>query len=210
MKLYSNDLQDGMPIDPRFAFGRMDRANHMALSDNRNPHLAWRDAPAATESFALLCMDPDVPATAGDVNQEGKLLPVDMPRCDFCHWALVDIPPGLTEIEAGSCSHGVTAGGKSNPAGPAGSRQGINDYTGFMAGSDMAGDYYGYDGPCPPWNDLRLHHYIFTLYALDVPGLDLADGFTGHDVIAALQGRVLAKASIVGTYTLNPDVSDSV
>ena len=33
---------------------------------------------------------------------------------------------------------------------------------GSRATSDMAGDYYGYDGPCPPWNDeiaasLRVH-----------------------------------------------------
>ena len=32
----------------------------------------------------------------------------------------------------------------------------------------MFGDYYGYDGPCPPWNDELVHRYVFTLYALDV------------------------------------------
>jgi phosphatidylethanolamine-binding protein (PEBP) family uncharacterized protein len=45
-----------------------------------------------------------------------------------------------------------------------------------------AGDYYGYDGPCPPWNDLRLHHYIFRLYALDVPRLDLQGRFGAAEV----------------------------
>ena len=32
----------------------------------------------------------------------------------------------------------------------------------------MSGDYFGYDGPCPPWNDSIVHHYVFTVYALDV------------------------------------------
>ena len=34
----------------------------------------------------------------------------------------------------------------------------MNDYTGWFAGNaDMGGDYYGYDGPYPPFNDLRTH-----------------------------------------------------
>jgi phosphatidylethanolamine-binding protein (PEBP) family uncharacterized protein len=43
----------------------------------------------------------------------------------------------------------------------------------------MAGEYYGYDGPCPPWNDERVHTYVFTLYALDIPRLPLEGRFTG-------------------------------
>ena len=35
----------------------------------------------------------------------------------------------------------------------------------------MGGQYFGYDGPFPPWNDERTHNYTFTVYALD---LDLA------------------------------------
>ena len=60
------------------------------------------------------------------------------------------------------------------PHAPRGARQGINDYTGWFAGDkDMAGNYFGYDGPCPPWNDEIPHRYVFTLYALDVPRLDV-------------------------------------
>ena len=69
----------------------------------------------------------------------------------------------------------------------------------------MKGDYYGYDGPCPPWNDERVHRYVFTLYALDVARCALAEPrFTGPEVRAAIEGHVLAQASISGTYTLNP------
>jgi hypothetical protein len=67
----------------------------------------------------------------------------------------------------------------------------------------MAGDYYGYDGPCPPWNDDLLHHYHFRVYALDVPTLGLAGKFTASAARDAMQGHVLAEAAITGTYTLN-------
>ena len=70
----------------------------------------------------------------------------------------------------------------------------------------MSGNYYGYDGPCPPWNDTILHHYVFTVYALDVDKLATGDKFTGPDVMAAMQGHILGKASITGIYTLSPDL----
>ena len=207
MKLYSNDLTDQAPIPSRFAFGKPDPDDHMQLSDNLSPHLAWSGAPKGTRSFVLLCMDPDVPSVADEVNQEGKVLPADMPRVAFCHWAMIDIDPSVTELLTGACSDGVTPKGKKNPPGPAGSRQGLNDYTGFMAGDpDMAGQYYGYDGPCPPWNDQRLHHYVFTVYALDVDQLDVDADFGAGDVLEVINGHVLEKARLTGTYTLNPDL----
>lgn len=207
MKLHSNDLDDGQPIDPRFAFGRPDDAAPMALSDNLSPHLAWSDPPAGTRSFAVLCVDPDVPSVGDDVNVEGRTIPVSLDRVDFYHWVLVDVPPAVDVLETGACGRGVTPRGKSQPPGPAGSRQGLNDYTGFMAGNpDMAGPYFGYDGPCPPWNDERLHHYHFTVYALDVERLELPDPFDGRHAVDAMRGHVLGQASIMGTYTLNPDV----
>jgi Raf kinase inhibitor-like YbhB/YbcL family protein len=85
-----------------------------------------------------------------------------------------------------------------------GSRQGINDYTAWFANDpDMRGDYYGYDGPCPPWNDLRVHRYVFTVYALDVEKLDISGKFNGSQAMEALKRHVLGQASITGTYTLN-------
>jgi Raf kinase inhibitor-like YbhB/YbcL family protein len=208
MQLQSRDLIDGAPIDPRFAFGKIDPDAHMSLSDNVSPHLAWSGAPDGTRAFAVVCMDPDVPGEADDVNQESKTLPSDMPRVDFCHWALIGLSPDHTELDTGQFAEGVTPKGKRNPPGPDGTRQGLNDYTNFLAGDpDMAGHYYGYDGPCPPWNDERLHHYVFTVYALDTDSLDLPDDFTGHDLVKAVEGHVLDQASLTGTYTLNPDVA---
>lgn len=211
MKLRSNDLQDQQPMPPRFAFGRLADDAPMALSENVSPHLAWEDAPSGTRSFAILCMDPDVPSIADAVNQEGKVLAADMPRVEFCHWVLVDVAPTITELATGECGEGVVIGGKRNPPGPAGSRQGLNDYTGFMAGNpDMAGQYHGYDGPCPPWNDERLHHYVFKVFALDIDRLDLPETFTAADAQQAMQGHILDQASLTGTYTLNAKLASGM
>ena len=70
----------------------------------------------------------------------------------------------------------------------------------------MEGDYGGYDGPCPPWNDSIVHHYHFTVYALDVEQVDLEGSFTGADALAAIDGHILAKASHIGTYSMNREL----
>ena len=207
MKLTTTAFAEMAPIPGEFAFGRADPASHVALSDNLNPDFAWSGAPAGTRSFVLLCHDPDVPSRGDDVNQEGRVVPATLPRVDFFHWVLVDLPAATASIARGAHSRGVTPRGKSGPAAPDGGRHGVNDYTGWFAGDrDMAGDYHGYDGPCPPWNDAIAHRYVFTLYALDVPALDLPARFTGQDVRQAMQGHVLAQAAVTGRYTLNPAV----
>ncbi len=71
----------------------------------------------------------------------------------------------------------------------------------------MAGNYFGYDGPCPPWNDAIVHRYIFTLYALDIAQVPVDGSFTGAQVREAIAGHVLEQASILGWYGLNPNVS---
>jgi Raf kinase inhibitor-like YbhB/YbcL family protein len=204
MKLHSDSFARGKPIPAEFAFGRRgDAGEPCVLSANRNPGLQWDDVPAGTRSFVLLCVDPDVPSRADDVNQAGRVVPADLPRVDFAHWLLIDVPADCRAIAAGSCSDGITARGKSAPAGPAGSRQGINDYTAWFAGDpQMSGDYHGYDGPCPPFNDSIPHRYFFRLFALDVERLPLADGFRMADVLRALHGHVLAEAALYGTYSL--------
>lgn len=197
----------GAAIPETFAFGKHDPDNHVALSDNINPRVAWDNAPEGTQSFVILCHDPDVPSVGDDVNQAGKTVPADLPRVDFFHWVLVDIPANVSGIEQGQDASGVTPGGKDPGQHPYGIT-GINDYTAWFEGDpDMEGDYGGYDGPCPPWNDSIIHHYHFTVYALSTPSLGLSGSFTGRDVEQALQGHVLAKDTVVGTYTLNPEVS---
>lgn len=92
------------------------------------------------------------------------------------HWTLFDLPPGTAEIPEGGLPQGVgTAGVNTN---------GTNAYT----------------GPCPP-PDLQPpeHRYVFALYALDAL-LGLPEGATKAQVLAAMEGHVLASTSLTGRY----------
>ena len=203
MQLRSDNFENGQRIPAICTFGKI--ADPFALSDNHSPHLAWKGAPPATRSFVLTCIDRDVPSRGDDVNQQGRTVPAGLPRVEFVHWLMADIPAECGELAAGACSHEVTPRGKREPFGPPGSVQGVNDFAGWFPGdAEMAGDYLGYDGPCPPWNDALLHHYRFRLYALDVAALSLVNGFTRHQLQVAIAGHVLAEAELVGTCSLNP------
>lgn len=207
MQLMSSSFGHRQRIPEEFAFGAPDPVKHLHLSANRNPHLRWTGVPSTAKSLVLLCVDTDVPTRADDVNKEGRVVPASLPRTNFMHWVVVDIAPAVSEIKAGACSDGITPRGKQAPAGPAGSRQGLNDYTNWFDGdADMGGQYFGYDGPCPPWNDEILHHYHFVLYATDLERCPVEGAFTGAQVQAAIEGRVLAEARLTGTYSLNPAV----
>ena len=207
MKLTTTAFSELEAIPPEYAFGKIDPKSRVSLSENLNPDFAWNDVPVGTRSFVLLCHDPDVPSKGDDVNQEGRVIPANLPRVDFFHWVLIDLPTTMTKIACGEFSNGVTARGKAGPQAAHGARQGINDYTGWFAGDkDMAGDYFGYDGPCPPWNDSIPHRYVFTLYALNVKRLGLEGKFDGNDVRKAMQGKMLAQCSVTGRYSLNPAV----
>lgn len=208
MKLTSNSFTEGQRIPGQHAFCIPHAEHRVCLGSNRNPHLAWSDVPPGTRSFAVICHDPDVPSRGDDVNQADRSVPASLPRVDFFHWVLVDLPATLARIAEGEFSDDVTPRGKSGPAAPHGSRQGINDYTAWFAGDgDMRGDYYGYDGPCPPWNDELRHRYVFTVFALATERLPLSGKFTGQQVREAMRGHILGEASLTGVYTLNPAVT---
>ena len=207
MKLTSASFLPDQAIPDQFAFGAPDPLLHIRLAANHNPQLKWSGAPAGTRSFALICVDPDAPSKPDDVNQEGRVVPATLPRADFYHWVIVDIPASVTEIAAGECSNGIVAGGKQELHGPKGSRQGVNDYTSWFANdADMSGTYRGYDGPCPPWNDQRRHRYHFTLYALSCERCPVeGEDFTAPQVLAAIKPHILAEARLTGTYAINSD-----
>ena len=204
MKLWSDSWANGDRIAERHAAGRLEAAGGVGFADNCNPHLAWTDLPPGTRSLVLICHDFDVPSRGDDVNQPDREIPSDLPRVDFFHWVLVDLPPTLGQIAEGEYSRGFTPRGKPGPMAAHGTRQGLNDYTGWFASDpDMAGSYFGYDGPFPPFNDSLVHHYVFTLYATALAQLPLEGAFTGAQVRAALAGQVIDAATHSGTYTLN-------
>lgn len=206
LKVKIDGWENGAEIPGRFAFGVPAEEGHVALSDNKSPAISWSDAPEGTKSFAIICHDPDVPSSGEDVNQEGKTVAASLPRVDFYHWVQVDIPVEYSNLAEGEVSDGITPKGKA-PGNRAYGVTGVNNFTDWFAGDpDMGGTYGGYDGPCPPWNDSIVHHYHFTVYALDVESLGLSDNFGGPDALAAMEGHILASGSYVGTYSLNPDV----
>ncbi len=203
MILSSDSWVDGERIPPRCAAGRH-TGSGVGFSDNLSPQFSWSDVPPGTRSFAMVCHDFDVPSVGDDVNQDDREVPEDLPRIDFFHWVMVDLPASLRSIAEGEFSRGFTARGKSGPATLHGARHGLNDYTGWFAGDrELAGQYFGYDGPFPPFNDSVVHHYVFTLYALNVERAPVEGTFTGAQVRQAIYPHVLAEATYSGTYTLN-------
>lgn len=203
MRLTSKSILHEQPIPAECAMG-VPGPDGPQPGPNRSPHLAWSGAPANTKSYAIICVDIDAPARADDANKTDRTIPYDFPRADFYHWVLVDIPVSRSELTLGVDSSGVTAKGKEPGRTPHGTR-GLNNYTQWF-GDDphMGGKYGGYDGPWPPFNDERVHRYMFTLYALDVESLDLPADAGGVEARDAMEGHVLAESSLLGTYTLNP------
>ncbi|TMR90993.1 YbhB/YbcL family Raf kinase inhibitor-like protein [Nonomuraea basaltis] len=96
----------------------------------------------------------------------------DAPSGTFTHWLVAGIPPDTTELDAGA------------------------ELKGFVVGRNDFGTP-GYGGPHPPPGDN--HRYFFRLYAVSEP-TGLADGFSPADLQRALEGKVLASGTLVGTF----------
>lgn len=210
MHLSSPSFPDQGVIPAEYALCMTAPGTHMTLAPNRNPTLVWSDLPAGTQSLVLICHDEDAPTEQlQDINQPDIELSSDIQRGKFYHWVLVDIDPQLGAIRAGEFSEGLSRHDKQSPAARHGTRQGLNHYTEWFANdAEMAGPYFGYDGPCPPWNDTIAHRYIFTLYALDLPQCPVTGEFRAYDVLRAIEGHVLASATLTGIYGMNPKLME--
>jgi Raf kinase inhibitor-like YbhB/YbcL family protein len=97
------------------------------------------------------------------------------PKMTWVHWVLYDVSP----IEPG-----LAEGARRKEMG-IGTRRGRNDW-----------GRLGYGGPCPP---IGRHRYFFKLHALDVVLGDLGTP-TKREIEDAIDGHVLARAELVGTY----------
>lgn len=194
-------IGDNDKIPPNFAFCTQDGKGKTKPASNISPQVRWSGAPSGTKSYALVVVDKDVPTSFDNANQEGKVIDENAPRRDFYHWVLIDIPATTTSLRQGENSDQYRESGK--PVGKtAYGINGQNDFASFMKGT-----FGGYDGPCPPWNDERLHHYHFRIYALDVETLGITpEAANGKAVEAALKDHTLEMAEVVGTYTTNPNV----
>jgi Raf kinase inhibitor-like YbhB/YbcL family protein len=97
------------------------------------------------------------------------------PKRTYVHWVLYDLPAGTTGLPAGVSVDHL----------PRGTRQGTNDWK-----------RTGYGGPCPP---IGRHRYFFKLFALDALLGDLG-ALDKAGLLGAIEGHVLARAELVGTY----------
>lgn len=193
MKLISHDFEHGQWIPPECAYGRLNNGE-FALSDNLNPHLKWSNLPEGTKSLVIACIDPDVPTDREALNADGEI-PEDQPRRDFVHWLIWNVSPEVNEIQKGEASVGDETTGKTFEKFVG--VEALNDYT------RNAEVHRGYDGPCPPEFDARLHGYEFMVYALDVDALDLPDTASWLQVRTAMVAHVLGMAVLQGIYSLN-------
>ena len=207
MKIWSDSFKHGEPIPARCAFGEPNPQTHVELSDNKNPHLAWSDLPAGTKSLVVICHDPDVPSKADDVNQEGKTVPASLPRVDFYHWVLVDLPPSTAAIAEGEFSSGITATRQAGAAGTARHTAGREQLHAVVR--RRRGDarrLLRLRRAVPAVE--RQHRAPLSLHPLRDRFAALSGGGTVHGprVLAAIAGHILGQASIVGTYVMNPSV----
>ena len=178
-------------VKPEYAYCIADEKLHSKpAGENKVPGLAWNNYPKNVKSFAVIAVDPDVPTDFSDAGKEGKTIKSTMKRQDFYHWILYNIPASVDSLPEG----------QRNKYG-----EGINDYTKF---SPDHKERRGYDGPCPPWNDERVHNYHFRVLALDLQApLKVSDKITGGDFEKFIQGHIINESEIVGKYSLNPAVS---
>ena len=157
-----------------------------------SPAVTWSPGPAGTKSYVLISTDLDVPKDLSLINKPGVTLSDDTPRMSLVHWLLVDIPPGLTQLDEGVEGDGFVAKGRPLGATDHGVR-GANAYSFFYPkDSPMYGPHGGWDGPCPPRNETRNHRYITEVWALDIPSLELTGFFLADAALAKMQGHILA------------------
>ena len=165
-----------------------------------SPAVSWSQGPPGTRSYAVIMSDLDVPKDLAAINAAGVVIPETSPRITFIHWVLVDVPPSFTRLEAGVESGGIAP--EQHALGPTDHGvRGANVYSGFYPkGSPLAGTRGGYDGPCPPNNDLKAHRYVTRVYALDVPTLGLNGVFFGDEAMTRMKGHVLAVGAAAALY----------
>ena len=202
-----DSVKYGHMVPSEYAFCTADGHGGAAAAADKSPRISWSKGPAGTKSYAVVVYDTDSPAEHRELmNQKGKTLTAAVKRKIFFHMVLVDIPATVTALPEGAASNERAIHGKPATAIKVGVA-GASSYTQAFAANDaLKGTYYGYDGPCSPWNDENTHHYHFTVYALSVPSLGLHGDFGGKAAVAAMKGKVLAQGQLLGVYSTNPAV----
>ncbi|MDM9627657.1 YbhB/YbcL family Raf kinase inhibitor-like protein [Rhizobium sp. S152] len=99
----------------------------------------------------------------------------------FTHWVAFDLPSTTTKLREGI------------PGSPV-----LQDPKNMKQGANSRGSL-GYTGPRQPAGDPP-HHYHFQIFALDTDTLGVEPGAKRDEVLKAMEGHVLAKGQLVGTF----------
>lgn len=188
-------FESGDAIPEKFARCVARSDNKSADGDNISPEISWNPGPEGTQSYAIIVVDRDALQKIDDRNVEGKKIVDYVPRQNFYHWMLVNIPANIYSIPEKD--------GRNKNYGD----QLVNDFLKLTNTKPTAQNklkFTGYDGPCPPWNDERVHNYHFKVYALSTR-FNIGEENQGDDIVRKIAPYVLATGEVVGTYTLNPD-----
>jgi Raf kinase inhibitor-like YbhB/YbcL family protein len=156
-QITSPAFKDGDVLPATYVFDGLGIDKTPCGGQNQSPPLRWENAPAGTQSFALVVFDPD------GFNGLG-----------VTHWVEYNLAPSKTSVAQG---------------------EGAPDATMMTSGKHQYGAP-GFRGFCPPKGQ-SLHHYVMTVYALDLPPT-LPAGMTRAELLAAIDKHVLRASSIVG------------
>ncbi|MGZ5403030.1 MAG: YbhB/YbcL family Raf kinase inhibitor-like protein [Nocardioides sp.] len=149
----SDDVVDGAPL----------KSDQVATEGNTSPQLSWSGAPEGTRSFVVTCFDPDAPTPSG-----------------FWHWALVDVPAGVTSLATGAGAADAHLPGSA-----------------FMLRNDGGGA--AFMGAAPPPND-QPHRYFFVVHAVGEDTLGIDAEASPAVMSFNLAFKTLGRAILHGTY----------
>ena len=143
---------------------------HSAYGANKSIDLNWANLPAGTVQLAVVCDDP-------------KVVELGMMETPFVHWVAYNIPASAGGLPAGMPSDAEIVG--------------LDGLEGMINGVNGL-RRTGYFGPRPPANG-QLHAYHYRVYAIDTD-LGLEPGMGRDELLAAIEGHVLATGMLMGHY----------
>jgi phosphatidylethanolamine-binding protein (PEBP) family uncharacterized protein len=109
-------------MDNKFAFCVPAAQGHTTGGPNLSPSISWSKGPRGTKSYTIILYDTGSPAEQREkMNKEGMTLTDDVPRRNFYHWVLADIPANVTSLKESADSNARVVHGK--PATPAAGRR---------------------------------------------------------------------------------------
>lgn len=162
-----------LPESARFCI-TTSRDVYLAHQQNMSPALRFTPPLASAHYLTLFLFDLDAPYDERSAVWRGpaprwvntarleEVAQLEISRAPLLLWAMNDLSRVARELPSGLGGRGLALRGKSSRAVRVG-RAWLNDYSTWFTSQAVAGDYFGYDGPCVAWNDPQKRHRILAL-----------------------------------------------